>query len=124
MTIASWCVLIACLLPYVFTGLAKFTGRRYNNYRPRDFLEQLDGWRKRAHWVQLNSFEALPPFIAAVLIAQQQGGPQDCIDQLAVGFIVLRGLYGVFYLSDKAILRTLSWTLSVACVVAIFISAA
>ena len=77
MSTAYWCVLAAALLPYAFTGLAKFSGpRRYDNHAPRDYLDKLDGWRKRAHWAQLNSFEAFAPFAAGVIIAQQSAVAQ------------------------------------------------
>ncbi len=39
MTLAYWCVLAAALMPFLFTGIAKFSGGRYNNYSPREFLE-------------------------------------------------------------------------------------
>ena len=122
MPIGYWCVLIAALLPYVFTGLAKAGGRRYNNYSPREFLEKQEGYRKRAHWVQLNSFEAFPAFAAAVIIAHLSGGNQEWIDMLAMAFIAIRVLYGVLYLSNHATLRSLVWTAGIGCTVALFVS--
>jgi uncharacterized MAPEG superfamily protein len=124
MTIAFWCVLIAALMPYAFTGAAKFSGGRYNNYKPREWLDKLEGWQKRAHWVQLNSFEAFPPFAAAVIIAQLAQAPQATIDGLAIAFIALRLLYGLCYIFNKATLRTLVWTAAFGCVVAMFVVAA
>lgn len=122
MTIGYWCVLVAALLPYVFTGLAKAGGRRYNNYAPREFLEKQEGYRKRAHWVQLNSFEAFPAFAAAVIIAHLTGGEQGRIDMLAMAFIAIRILYGILYLSNQANLRSLVWMAGIGCTVALFIS--
>src|SRR5690348_13041569 len=90
MTIANWCVLAAALMPIVFTGLAKFSGLKYNNKRPREFQAQLTGWRLRAHWAHLNSFEAFPIFVAGVLIAQQAGADQARVDQLALAYIAAR----------------------------------
>lgn len=124
MTIAYWCVLIAALLPFAFTGAAKFGGGRYNNFKPRDWLDTLEGWQKRAHWAQLNSFEAFPAFAAAVIIAHLAGAAQGTIDGLAVAFIVLRIIYGLCYIFDKAPLRTLVWTAAFGCVVALFVVAA
>ena len=45
-------VLAAILLPYAFTGFAKFQGGfgLNENKNPREFLEKLGGARKRAHW--------------------------------------------------------------------------
>lgn len=122
MTTAYWCVLIAALLPYAFTGLAK--SGRYNNRKPRDSLEQLEGWRKRAHWAQLNGFEAFAPFAAAVIIAQLAQAPQGTVDKLAIAFIALRLIYGAFYLADVHVARTLTWIAAFGCVVALFVVAA
>ena len=125
MSTAYWCVLAAALLPYAFTWLAKFTGpRRYNNHAPRDYLDQLEGWRKRAHWAQLNSFEAFAPFAAGVIVAQQSAAPQATIDQLAVAFVVLRVVYGAFYVFDRPALRSGTWSLALACTIGLFLTAA
>jgi len=75
----------------------------------------------RAHWAHLNSFEAFPPFAAAVLIAQQLGAAQGRIDLLAIAFVVLRVLYGICYLADQATLRSLVWAAGFACTVALFV---
>lgn len=124
MTIGYWSVLVAALLPYVFTLLAKAGGRRYNNYSPREFLEKQEGYRKRAHWTQLNSFEAFPPFAAAVIIAHLNSVAQGTIDMLAIAFVVCRVLYGVMYLANQPSLRSLVWMAGLGCVVALFVSAA
>lgn len=120
MTIAYWCVFAAVLLPFVFTLIAK-SGGRYNNFSPREFLEKQEGYHKRAHWVQLNSYEAFPPFAAAVIIAHLTTVSQNTIDMLAVGFIVARVLYGVAYLANTATLRSLVWGAGFACVIALFV---
>jgi uncharacterized MAPEG superfamily protein len=124
MTTAYWCVFAAALLPYAFTGLAKFTGPRYDNHAPRDFLEQLHGWRKRAHWAQLNSFEAFAPFAAGVIVAQLSAVPQDRIDALALAFVALRVVYGALYVLDRPWLRSTAWALAFACIIVLFLSAA
>ena len=80
LTIAYWCVLVAALLPIVCAGMAKWgaMGRSardggYDNDNPRAWLAQQTAWRARANAAQANSFEALPFFIGAVLIAHQLG---------------------------------------------------
>lgn len=127
MTIALWCILIAALLPLAFTVIAKYgheVGMRRLNRQPRVYQAELTGFRARAHWAHLNGIEAFPPFAAAVLVAQFVRAPQSWIDLLAVAFIVLRIVYGAFYLADKPPLRSLSWILGLACVVALFVVAA
>jgi uncharacterized MAPEG superfamily protein len=120
MTVAYWCVFIAAFLPLAFTGVAKFSGPGFNNSRPRDFQSGLTGFRLRAHWAHLNSFEAFPPFAAAVLMAHQLGLAQGTLDHLAIGFIIARLAYFVCYLADQATLRSLAWVAATGCWVAMF----
>jgi uncharacterized MAPEG superfamily protein len=124
MTTAYWCVLVAALMPFLFTGIAKFSGPGFNNRTPRDFQDRLDGMRKRAHWAHLNSFEAFPPFAAAVIIAHQLGAAQGRVDLLAVVFILARLAYGALYMADLATLRSLAWVVGLGCVVGLFAIAA
>lgn len=119
MSAAFHCVFLAILFPYVFTILAK-AGKGFDNRRPREILEKRQGWRKRAHWVQLNSFEILPAFAAAVIIATLSTGAQQMIDNLAIGFLVSRVAYAVCYISDQALLRSLSWGIGFGCIVGLF----
>lgn len=127
MSIAHTCVLIACLLPIVCAGLAKSKGygkrRRdggYDNHNPRAWAESLEGWSARANAAQANSFEALPLFIAAVLVAGQQQADPARIDQLAMAFIACRVAYIAAYLGDKATLRSVIWALGLGVCVAMF----
>src|SRR5690554_6389370 len=100
MTIGYWCVFAAVVLPFVFTLIAK-SGGRYNNFSPRELLEKQEGYHKRAHWVQLNSYEAFPPFAAAVIIAHLTTVSLTDMDMLSVRSIVARELYGVAYLANS-----------------------
>ncbi|MFZ6654843.1 MAPEG family protein [Undibacterium sp. TJN19] len=130
MTIANWCVLAACVLPIVTVGLAKGgsakLGRdtgRYDNNNPRPWAEKLSGWRQRAIAAQQNGFEALPLFIAAVVLAQQAHADQGRIDNLALLFIALRLVYIAVYLMNLGTIRTLVWSAGVASSIAIFLQA-
>lgn len=124
MTTAYWCVLIAALLPIFFTGIAKFSGPGFRNDTPRDFQAGLTGMRQRAHWAHINSFEAFPPFAAAVIIAHQLHADQGWIDGLAIGFIVARLVYGFLYMANWPSLRSVVWTIALGCTVALFVIAA
>lgn len=123
MTIALWCVLIATFQPFLFTLAAK-SSKRFDNARPREYLEQSSGWRKRAHWAQLNTFEGFPPFAAAVIIAHVVAGPNANADLLAIAYLVLRLLFGICYIIDQATLRSLVWFGAMACTVGLFVVAA
>jgi uncharacterized MAPEG superfamily protein len=122
MTIAYWCVLAAAGLIYAATGLAKAGGRMPTraNSTPREWLERLEGWPKRAHWAQQNGFEVFPIFAAAVIIAEAVHAPQARIDTLALSFIATRVVYLVLYLADLSWLRTTTWFAGMICVVWLF----
>lgn len=113
MTVANWCIAAACLLPIMVEltpKVASMTGKdRYDNAHPRDWEGRQSGWMKRAHAAHLNGFEALPLFIAAVILAQQAHANQDRIDILAMAFVVIRVVYSIIYISNLATLRTLVW---------------
>ena len=127
MTIAETCILIACLLPIACAGLAKSKGfgkpRReggFDNHSPRPWLASLEGWQARANAAQQNSFEALPLFIAGVLVAERMQASQSLIDGLAIAFLAARVGYIGAYLADRANLRSALWVVGIACCIAMF----
>ena len=128
MILAYWCVLLTAFMPVMWVGVAKFMGPKkmglQGNHNPREWLEQQSGAQKRAYWAQLNSFEAFPPFAAAVIIAVISGGSIGAINFFAVLFVALRLVYGWCYISDRATLRSLVWFGGLACVIALFFVAA
>jgi len=128
MTIAQFCLLVACVLPIVCAGLAKSKGfgkrRRdggFDNNQPREWLARLDGWQARANAAQANSWEALPIFIAGLFVAHQHQAAQGTVDALAVGFVAARLAYVGLYLADRASLRSLLWIAGLAACVALFL---
>lgn len=119
MTTAYWCVLAMIVFPYFFTILAK-TGRHFDNHDPRRYLEKITGWRRRALYVQLNSFESTPAFGIAVIIAHLAHASQPMLDKLAIVFVISRIIYAICYLTDKALLRSLFWAVGMGCVIGLF----
>ncbi len=118
-TLAYWCILLAVLLPIFCAGLSKAgsfgkSPRQggYDNHNPRAWLQQQKGWRARANAAQANTHEALPFFMAAVVIAHQLQAPQGWLDLLAAAFIALRLLYIGLYVADFAALRSVVWGLA------------
>ncbi len=118
-TVAYWCVLIAAILPIVCAGIAKYgmmnTPRReggYDNNNPRVWLARQTDWRARANAAQANTFEALPFFFAAVIIAHQLQAGQAGLDILAFLFVVLRIAYIMMYVADMAKTRSSIWALA------------
>lgn len=128
-TLAYWCVLIAALLPMVCAYLAKSAGlgrsRKeggFDNHEPRAWLQRQTGFQARANAAQANSFEALPFFIGAVVIAHQLGAQQAWLDALALAFVLLRGVYILLYVTDRATLRSITWAAAFLVNVALLLS--
>lgn len=125
MMTAYWCILVAALLPYAWVAIAKQSGRRYDNRDPRSWMAAQDNPRVlRANAAQLNAFEAFAPFAVAVLMAQAAGVDPARIAQLAIAFVVLRVLHGVFYVTGIHLLRSAVWFGGFACVVWLMVQAA
>ena len=128
MPVAFWCILIALCLPYLGTAIAKFSGGGFGprqNHDPRAFLANLEGYRKRAHHFQLNSFEVTPAFAVAVLVAYVVGNAEPAtLDRLAIFWVTSRLLYLIFYIADLAVLRSLVWFAGMALIVAFFVVSA
>ena len=88
----------------------------FDNHDPRGWLARQTDWQARANAAQANSFEALPLFIGAVIIAHQLGAPQTRLDILAVLFITLRIIYIAMYVAgfaDRSARRSGRWRLLV-----------
>lgn len=125
MTTAYWCILIAALLPYVWVTVAKRGGERYNNRDPRGWQARQENPRsQRANAAQLNAYEAFAPFAASVLMAQFADVDPVLISRLALAFVALRVLHGVFYLANIHALRSLVWFSGFGCVVWLMVQAA
>ncbi len=126
-TVAYWCVLVAAILPIVCAGIAKYGmfGKSlkqggYDNNNPRAWLARQTDWRARANAAQANTFEALPFFFVAVVIAHQLQARQTLLDILAFLFVVLRMAYIMMYVADMAKARTGIWAMALLVNVGIF----
>ena len=126
MTIAIVCVILAGFLPIIAAGIAKFgptensTSDPYDNNQPREWLARQTGLRARANAAQANTFESLPFFYVAIVIAMILQAPQARIDALAIGYLLARVAYIACYVMDWANLRTMVWLVGFACTVALF----
>ena len=115
-TVAYWCVLIAALLPMGCAWLAtsgSFGKSRkdggFDNRDPRAWMARQTDWRARANAAQANSFEGLPFFIGAVIIAHLLGAGQTLLDMLALLYVMLRIFYIMRYVSDMPTVRSVVW---------------
>ncbi|NDZ11698.1 glutathione metabolism protein [Variovorax sp. WS11] len=120
LTLAYWCVLVAALLPYLAAYIAKIGSFRLrDNQAPRDWMGRQAGWRARALAAQNNSFEGLPFFIGAVVIAHQLGAAQARLDMLAAAYVLLRIVYIALYIRGFGTARSTVWALAFAANIAI-----
>ena len=113
LTLAYWCVLVAVGLPYAAAYIAKAGDfRRSDNETPREWAARQSGWRARAMAAQANSFEGLPFFIGAVIVAHQLGAAQARIDLLAAAYVMLRIAYIALYIKGFGSARSAAWALA------------
>jgi uncharacterized MAPEG superfamily protein len=115
-TVAYWMLLFAAFLPIICAGVAKWgtfgKPRKeggFDNHDPRQWLAKQAGWRARANAAQHNTFEALPFFFAAVIIAHQLGAAQTRLDLLCLSWILLRIFYIITYVGDMPSPRSGVW---------------
>ena len=121
MTIAEICLPLMLLITIGAIAPAKFEGRReYDNGNPRDPAFFRTGFRQRALAAHQNSYECLPFFFAAVLLAEFRSAPQGTLDALAVAFLLIRIAYVVAYWTDQPTARSMIWATGLACTLAIF----
>ncbi|SFD53280.1 MAPEG family protein [Paracidovorax konjaci] len=120
-TVAYWCVFAMVLMPIACAFVAKrgsFQGK--DNHDPRGWAAKQGDWRARALAAQANTFESLPFFIGAVIVAHQLGAGQTLLDLLALAFVMLRGFYVLMYVSDMPTVRSAVWLAGFAVNTAIF----
>ena len=119
MSILILCLFIACLLPYlskipVAMAMKKQKGG-YDNYEPRAQQAKLTGFGARAVAAHQNSFESLIVFAAAILTAVATQHVTPGIQLLAIGYLISRIVYHLFYIMNWATLRSLIWAVGLLC---------
>ena len=119
---AIWAMVVASLLPLAMALTAKAVGgfNLADNTHPRDFLYSTTGAAARANAAQQNSYETLPVFLAAVLVAMLFFVPQSIINTLAWLYVLIRVGYCVAYITNLAMFRSILWVLSIACCLMLF----
>ena len=127
MTIAFWTLLIAIMLPWLMALIKKTHSslrEKYSNRAPRVSEGRLEGVSQRVSWAEQNSYEVLPSFIAAVVVAHLAGAEQYQADILATVFVASRMFYCLCYLKNWAMLRSVVWFIGLLCIIGLFVISA
>ena len=125
-SIAIYAMLAASVLPFLTAALAKIFGRFQlkDNLTPRTFQQNLTGVAARINAAQMNSYETLPVFLAAVLTAEYMVVPQPLVNYFAWAYVFLRVLYAVAYALNLATFRSIIWVMAFFCPLYLFYMAA
>ena len=121
MLISYASILVVGLMPMICAGISKGGAKDYDNHDPRAWISQQGGFRARANAAQLNSFEAFPFFAVGVILALLTGVDPFVVDLLAALFVAARIAYVACYLADKALFRSIFWSVGYLCVLVLFI---
>jgi len=121
MTTPFWCLTIVIFLPFLMSytaGYFKFKSfGHYDNNNPRIQSSQLEGTGARAFAAHQNSWEAVIMFAPVVLMAHLAGANAEQSATAAVVFVIARLVYMFVYLIDLALIRSLVFTVGMACCV-------
>lgn len=127
MTVLLWCVVAACVLPYiahVIKAYARIKSEdRYDNCHPRDRVPELQGWGRRAWFAEQNLFEGLPIFLAIALVAHLAGADPTWSGILGVVWIGARLSYIVAYVANLPLARSGLFGVSSVCLVGLVVLA-
>jgi uncharacterized MAPEG superfamily protein len=128
MTTPFWCLLVAIFLPYVWAGVSvAYKQKQFgsvDNHHPREQAAKLTGAGARANAAQANAWEALPMFLASVMVAHLAGADPGSSATAALLFVTARVLHGVFYVVDLAPLRSISFMVGSGACIWLFVLAA
>lgn len=116
-------LLLAGLMPVLCAAIAKWGFKGYDNHHPRQWLQTQTGWRARADAAQANSLEAFPFFAVAVGVALWAQVNEPLVTALSVLFVLARLVYVWCYVTDRAAMRSLVWSVGYLCVLALMVLA-
>ena len=128
MTTPFWCILIASLLPYVWSGAAVKARvdqfGQLDNRHPRAQQARLEGWGARALGASANGFETFPLFAASVIVAHLCGASAGASATWSLVYVASRILHGLLYVGNLDKLRSLAFIVGQGACVALFVLAA
>lgn len=128
MTMPFWAVVFLVFFPTVIAGVGNYYRYRefgcLDNSNPREQYAASTNIAGRAWAAQQNAWEALAVFIPAVFIAHLAGADTEHSAIASIIYCVARVTHFVFYLANLSTLRSLSYTVALACCVWLFYLAA
>jgi uncharacterized MAPEG superfamily protein len=92
--------------PYLIVAITRFQVG-FDLGAPRAAFDKLPDYGKRAMWAHQNSWEAFILYSAAVLMAYGTHQDSPTVVNCALGFIVARLFYSIFYIINFPIGRSL-----------------
>ncbi|WP_440054669.1 MAPEG family protein [Pseudoalteromonas sp. T1lg65] len=125
MTTLIICAIIAILLPYfakVPVALAMQKQGGYDNKYPRAQQQTLTGLGARALAAHQNCFESLTVFAVALAVVFGSQTFTALVQWLAIGHIIARAFYCVFYWVNLDILRSITWVIGLGCAIAMVVA--
>ena len=110
-------MVVASLLPMLWVYIAKLLAGFgiKDNHAPREFMARATGAAARARAAEQNSYETLPLFLAAAVLALVYFVPLSVVSVLVWLYVLLRVLYGLAYIANWAFFRSAVWLLGLAC---------
>ena len=121
MMISYASILVAGVMPMICAGISKAGAKDYDNHDPRAWMARQEGFRARANAAQSNCLEAFPFFAVGVVLALLTGVDPFLVDVLAALFVAARVAYIACYLADKALFRSIFWSVGYLSVITFFI---
>jgi uncharacterized MAPEG superfamily protein len=100
----------AVYFPFLAVAYARVT-HDYDMGAPRAMFDKLPAYGQRATWAHQNGWESFVLFTAAALMAYVTGQDGDTLKLAALGYVLARFLYGLFYILNVPILRSLMFAL-------------
>ena len=128
MTTPFWCLIIVAMIPYVLAGLAGYFKikqfGKLDNRHPRIQAADLKGPGARTMGAQMNAWEALALFAAAVFMAHLAGADPRLSALASAIFVVARVIHGAVYIANIPTLRSGVFTVGLGCCIWLFALAA
>ena len=121
--ILLYCVVAAAALvylPFLVVGYARMS-LGYDLGAPRAMFDKLPAYGQRATWAHQNAWEAFSLFSVAALMAYITHQSSSVAIGAAIAFVIVRFFYGVFYIFNIPLARSLMFAIGSVCIGTLFV---